>query len=81
MQKLLEKIKRKQQDWTQKASIKCASVCRSDFDNPDVGFFCYHAMKYDVTYPILFFGMKVNITKNRQDHLIFEIITNDSKIF
>ena len=73
--KLVEKSHRRIQDTAQKASIKCASVCHIDFVNLEKGFICYNAMKYDVTYPILFFNTKVNITKNRQDHLIFEIIT------
>ena len=67
------------QDKAQKASRKCASVCRSD--GLKSGFICYHAMKYDVTYPILFFGVEFNVTKNRDDHLSFERITNDSKLF
>ena len=77
----MEKSHRRIQDTAQKASLKCASVCHSDFNFPDKGFFCYHAMKYDVTYPILFFGVEYNVTKNRDDHLSFERITNDSKLF
>ena len=56
----------------QSGSNKCHSVCMTNPENPSQGFFCYHAFKYDVTYPILFFGMRFNVKKNRQDHLIFE---------
>ena len=77
--KIVEKSHRRIQDTAQKASLKCASVCRSD--SLKSGFFCYHAMKYDVTYPVLFFGVEYNVTKNRDDHLNFERITNDSKLF
>ena len=77
--KLLEKSHRIMQDKAQKASVKCASVCNND--SLKSGFFCYNAMKYDVTYPILFFGVEFNVTKNRDDHLNFERITNDSRLF
>ena len=75
--KLVEKSGRRIQDTAQKASLKCPSVCYTVRYNPNKKFFCYHAMKYDVTYPILIFGTKFNVTKNRQDHLIFEMIIND----
>ena len=77
--KLVEKSHRTIQDTAQKASEKCASVCNND--SLKKGSFCYHAMKYDVTYPILFFGVEFNVTKNRDDHLNFERITNDSRLF
>ena len=77
--KLVEKSHRRIQDTAQKASEKCASVCHND--SLKSGFFCYNAMKYDVTYPILFFGVEFNVTKNRDDHLNFERITNDSRLF
>jgi len=74
--KLLGKGFRVMQDNLQDVSIKCSSICYNNPDNLEQGFFCYHAMKYDVSYPVLFFGMRFNVKKNRHDHLIFERIKN-----
>ena len=58
IRKLLDKIKKKGQDWTQSGAVKCHSVCMTNPENQSQGFFCYHAFKYDITYPILFFGIR-----------------------
>ena len=70
-----EKLFKMLQNNMQNAAQKCSSICNSNPNNSNQGFFCFHAMKYDVTYPVLFFGMEMNVKKNRQDHLTFEMVT------